>query len=184
MSDALLTISADYSVDELDALADAFGATGLATGDAADPVTRARRATALRGLVARRAIALDGTASAPRIELLEPHGTLLGTVLAADRSVSVTATATDGVRRWVVFRRGDVAVEQHARPAQPAILRMTAHPAERSTTLISEPLGALAERVRDDYQLLAGLGQGVLLHPFPEIGRQVIVRVAFPVGYA
>jgi hypothetical protein len=144
-SAGVLTLSVDYSVDELDALADAFGVAAFGSDrlgrGGTDAVLRATLATALRGLVARRAIALGGSAATPRIELLEPHGTILGTALGAARIVRVEVVDPAGIRSWVVFARGGVAVEQHALPAQPAILRMTAHPAERFEGLVLDPLG-------------------------------------------
>jgi hypothetical protein len=143
MTGAVAALSADYSQDELDAIADAFGVPSAGSvrlsAGGHDAVLRAVLASALRGLVARRAIMLSGTAASPRIELLEPHGTLLGTFVGATRIVAIEERdAHGGVKRRVVFVRGDVAVEQRALGGQ-AIVRMTARPATSLTDLVPAP---------------------------------------------
>jgi hypothetical protein len=129
VTEAWSALSADYSHDELDAVADAFGVTSRGSArlqsQPDDPLLRASLATALRGLVARRALTLGGTAASPRIELLEPHGTLLGTFIGATRVLSAEAEERSRTERWVVFLREDVAVQQCA-VAGTAIVRMTA----------------------------------------------------------
>src|SRR4051794_5641440 len=92
-----LAFSADYTQDELDAHADAFGMAALgAPRLAAEPadgtaaaVRRAVLASALRSLVARRALVLTGTEARPRIQFLEPHAQILETFLRAEEIVSV-----------------------------------------------------------------------------------------------
>lgn len=144
MTGRVSALAADYSVDELDAVADAFGVPALggpglqAPSDAV--LLRATLDTALRGLVARRAITLGGSASVPRIELLEPHATLLGTFAGAQRMVVVEERGRDRTERRVLFARDDVVVEQQALD-HAGIVRMTAHPGGALTALALDPLG-------------------------------------------
>ena len=141
------SLTIDYSEDELDALADLFGVPALGSARlrrppasaTAEAVLRATLATATRSLVARRAMILTGTAIAPKVELLEPHATLLATFLGSTTVVSVERRRRDETERRVVFVRGDVAVEQRALAGR-AIVRMTAHPAEALGALVAEPL--------------------------------------------
>jgi hypothetical protein len=121
----------DYSQDELDALADAFGVRWLGSARLAGPrdaVVEATLATALRGLVARRALLLEGTAASPRVRFLEPHATLLGTFVQPERIVRLEVHARARFERRLVFVRDGVAVEQQRTPSA-GILRMTARPA-------------------------------------------------------
>ena len=142
---AMLTLSVDYSEDELDALADLFGVPALGSprlrrppaSGTAEAVLRATLATATRGLVARRAMMLTGTAIRPKVELLEPHATLLRTFLGAETIVTVERVTPTETDRWVVFVRGDVVVEQRAMSGR-AILRMTAHPVAALDALVVE----------------------------------------------
>lgn len=156
MSSATLALGADYSQDELDALADAFGVRSLGSArllsaartELEAAVLRATLSTALRGLVARRAIALEGTETAPRVAFLEPHATLLGTFIGARRVLRIDVRSEGRLERRVFFVRDAVAVEQQALPAR-AILRMTAHPAGSLPALVLDPL-ELGEDVPDD----------------------------------
>ncbi len=124
------TISVDYSDDELDAISEAFTRRDIARrergGDSHDPVRRAQNHTALRGLVARRAISLDGSAAHPRITFLEPHATLLGAFLGATAVATVRRESATAESAESLFVHGDVVVEQTAREGL-AIQRMTAH---------------------------------------------------------
>jgi hypothetical protein len=124
------SISVDYSDDELDAIAEAFTRRDIArrerAGDATDPIRRAQNQTALRGLVARRAIALGGSAARPRMEFLEPHATLLGAFLRAEAVATIRRERGPAAETVSLFADGDVVVEQAPR-ASLAIQRMTAH---------------------------------------------------------
>jgi hypothetical protein len=150
-----IALSADYSQDELDAVADAFGVRWLGSARLLSPshdraVLEASLATALRGLVARRALVLEGTSTSPRIRLLEPHATLLETFVHPQRIVRVDVRAAKRFERRVAFVRGEVAVAQE-RAASPGIVRMTAHPALALERVLIGPLelvdaGARADR--------------------------------------
>ena len=123
------TLSIDYSDDELDALAVAFSRSDLARRPervGGDPVRRAQQQTALRGLVARHAIALGGTPTRPRIEFLEPHATLLGAFLSAAAVATVRREVREEARTVSLFVHDEVVVHQAALPGQ-AIQRMTAY---------------------------------------------------------
>ncbi|MEA2151555.1 MAG: hypothetical protein QOD69_3385 [Solirubrobacteraceae bacterium] len=124
------SISIDYSDDELDAIAEAFTRRDIArrerADDAHDPIWRAQSQTALRGLVARRAIALGGTPLRPRLTFLEPHATLLGAMLGAEAIATIRRERGATVRAVSLFAHGAVVVEQAAREGL-AIQRMTAH---------------------------------------------------------
>jgi hypothetical protein len=124
------SISIDYSDDELDAIAEAFTRRDIArrerAGDAHDPIWRAQSQTALRGLVARRAITLGGTPARPRLTFLEPHATLLGAMLGADAIATIRRERGATVRAVSLFAHGGVVVEQAAHEGL-AIQRMTAH---------------------------------------------------------
>lgn len=124
------TVSIDYSDDELDAVSHAFTRRDIArrevASEARDAIRRARNQTALRGLVARRAIALGGTAARPRMTFLEPHATLLDAFLRADSIATIRHDALDVARAVTLFAHQQTVVEQAARPGM-AIQRMTAH---------------------------------------------------------
>ena len=124
------SISIDYSDDELDAIAEAFTRRDIArrerADDAPDPIWRAQAQTALRGLVARRAITLGGTPARPRLTFLEPHATLLGALLGAEAIATIRRERGASLRAVSLFAHGDVVVEQAAREGL-AIQRMTAH---------------------------------------------------------
>jgi hypothetical protein len=149
----LLSLSIDYSEDELDALADLFGVPALGSARLRRPpasgteeaVLRATLATATRGLVARRAMVLSGTAIRPKVELLEPHATILRAFLGSTTVIRAERRTPREVDRWVVFVRDDVAVEQRA-VAGRAILRMTARPASALDDLV----GGTLDLPRDD----------------------------------
>jgi hypothetical protein len=133
---AVRSLSIDYSEDELDALADLFGLPALGSARLRRPpatgteeaVLRATLATATRGLVARHAMMLSGTAIRPKVELLEPHATILRTFLGSTAVLAVEQQRRAEVDRRVLFVRDDVVVEQRAVGGR-AILRMVAHPA-------------------------------------------------------
>jgi hypothetical protein len=124
------SISIDYSDDELDAIAEAFTRRDIARRERADdphdPIWRAQSQTALRGLVARRAITLGGTLMRPRLAFLEPHATLLGAMLGAEAIATIRRERGAALRAVSLFAHGDVVVEQAAREGL-AIQRMTAH---------------------------------------------------------
>jgi hypothetical protein len=164
-----LAIGVDYSQDELDALADAYGVRALGSARLLEPprveldaaVLRATLATALRGLVARRAIMLEGTATAPRIAFLEPHATVLAAFVGAQRIVRVDTRTPTRFDRRLVFVRDAVAVEQIALPAR-AIVRMTAHPAQALERLVlgsPQPVEATADDRRPFELSLRALDQ-------------------------
>jgi hypothetical protein len=140
---AVRTISIDYSDDELDAIAEAFTRRDIArrerADDAHDPVRRARNQTALRGLVARRAIALDGSPERPRMTFLAPHATLLGAMLGAGSIATIHSETRTSARTISLFVHDDVVVEQAALPGL-AIQRMTAHPRAAAPGLLHRAL--------------------------------------------
>ncbi len=143
-------VSVDYSDDELDALATAFLRADLARRPDRvphDAVRRAQQQTALRGLVARRAIALGGTASAPRITFFEPHATVLGAFLNAGAVATIRTEKRGGANAASLFAHDDVVVHQVALQGQ-QIQRLTAHPRGASEALLASELwgaGADAE---------------------------------------
>ncbi len=123
------TISIDYSDDELDALASAFNRTDLARRPeraGGDAIRRAQQQTALRGLVARRAIALSGSRTRPQISFLEPHATMLGAYLGAPALATIRRESSALTRVVSLFAHDEVVVYQEALAGQ-AIQRMTAH---------------------------------------------------------
>lgn len=135
------TVSIDYSADELDALASAFRRADLARAPeraAGDPIERARHQTALRGLVARRAIVLSGTPARPRIALLDPHATLLGGWLGA-RAIATVRHEDRARTRVSSLHAAGVLVHQEALPGQ-AIERLTAHGAGAAPELLAAEL--------------------------------------------
>lgn len=142
-SSTVRSVSVDYSDDELDAIADAFArpdlARRMAPGADHDQVRRAVLQSALRGLVARRAIKLGGTRSRPRITFLEPHATLLGAFVSADAAVTVRHERPRLLRAVSYFTRRDVVVEQHGLPDL-AVQRMVAHPRAAAGRLLQADL--------------------------------------------
>ncbi len=131
----LAALSIDYSDDELDAIAELFRRPDLGSRRVREPpedapgraAARAAIETATRGLVARRAIALEGTPVRPRVRFVEPHATLLGAFVGADATASVRVERPSRTTTRALFARDDVVVEQSSLPAQ-AIKRMIAHP--------------------------------------------------------
>ena len=146
----VLSMSVDYSEDELDALADIFGVPALGSARLRNPpatplaeaVLRASLGTAIRGLVARRAIMLGGTALRPEIEFLEPHGSFLSVFLGAQATFAVRRDGDRGIEQHVVFVRDATAVEQRTADGR-AILRMTAYPVAQTRSLVLGPVGLL-----------------------------------------
>lgn len=136
------TISIDYSDDELDALASAFNRSDLARRPeraGGDAIRRAQQQTALRGLVARRAIALSGSRTRPRISFLEPHATMLGAYLGAPALVTIRRESSLATRVVSLFAHDEVVVEQEALDGQ-AIQRMTAHGVGGAALLLTAEL--------------------------------------------
>ena len=133
------SISIDYSDDELDALAEAFTRRDLARrergGDGRDAIRRAQNETALRGLVARRAIALAGSAARPLLTFLEPHATLLGAFLGAEAVATIRREERTSIRAVSLFVHDAVVVEQAARDGL-AVQRMTAHDRDAADELL------------------------------------------------
>jgi hypothetical protein len=132
-------ISIDYSDDELDALSTTFSRADLArsperAGD--DPVRRAQRQTALRGLVARRAIMLSGTGARPQIAFLDPHATLLGTWLRATAVATIRTESREAVRSVSLMLGDEVVVQQLSLPGQ-AIQRLTAYGRDGAQELLA-----------------------------------------------
>jgi len=127
----LLELSADYSDDELDAIAELFDRVRLrGRRAAADGDERTRRAVAdaaLRALVARRALVLEGGPARPRVRFLEPHASLLDPFVAPDATVAIRVERPGRAIARALFLRGSAAVAQEALPAQ-AISRMTLRP--------------------------------------------------------
>jgi hypothetical protein len=135
-------ISVDYSDDELDALAAAFGRADLARRPeraGGDPIRRAQHQTALRGLVARRAIMLSGTAARPQIAFLDPHATLLGTWLRAATVATLRSESREAARSVSLLVGDGVVVHQAAIPGQ-AIQRLTAHGSDGAAELLAVEL--------------------------------------------
>jgi hypothetical protein len=136
-------ISIDYSDDELDAISAAFLRRDIArrarADDADDPIRRAQNQTALRGLVARRAIMLGGTPARPRVTFLEPHATLLGAFLGADSIATIRHDERKTMRAVSLFVHGEIVVEQAAREGL-AVQRMTAHDRAAAPELLRREL--------------------------------------------
>lgn len=134
------SISIDYSDDELDAIAEAFTRRDIARRSRADdPIWRAQAQTALRGLVARRAITLGGSRERPRLSFLEPHATLLGAMLGAEAVVTIRREKGPTTHAVTLFAHGEVVVEQAARGGL-AIQRMTAHGRDTAAELLRAQL--------------------------------------------
>lgn len=127
----LLELSADYSDDELDAVAELYDRSRLRGRRApADRDERTRRAVAdaaLRALVARRALILEGGPARPTVRLLEPHASLLEPFVHPDATVAVRVDRPGRSVTRALFARGQRIVVQEAVPGQ-AISRMTLHP--------------------------------------------------------
>jgi hypothetical protein len=148
----IAAISVDYSDDELDAIAELFRRPDLGGRRVRDPgedvagraAARAAIDAATRGLVARRAIALEGTAVRPRVRFLEPHATLLGAFVGADATASVRVERPGRTQVRALFARADVVVEQASLPGQ-AIKRMVAHPRGEALRLLFDDLPCAPE---------------------------------------
>ena len=160
-------LAIDYSDDELDAIAELFNRLDLARASLrelpADPIERAKiRAaseSAIRSLVARHAIALNGTAAFPRVRFLDPHATILGAFVGADTTASVKIEHPARVEVRALFARSDVVVEQEALPGA-AIKRMIARPrAEAEAVLLRDlPLvGSDGPSGRAPFEVTLGL---------------------------
>lgn len=148
-------LSADYSGDELDAIAELFDRPRLARrrqppSDAGERVRRAVADAALRALVARRALVLEGEPSRPRVRFLEPHATLLDPFVAAEATIWLRVGRPGGDEARALFVREDLVVEQRVLPGR-AIARMTARPrtAARALALAELPLDADAASHRE-----------------------------------
>jgi hypothetical protein len=136
-------LSVDYSDDELDAIAELFRRPDLGGRRVRDPAedaagraaARAAIDAATRGLVARHAIALEGTPVRPRVRFIEPHATLLGAFVGADATASIRVERTGRTQVRALFARDDVVVEQASLPGQ-AIKRMVAHPRPQALELL------------------------------------------------
>lgn len=143
----IAALSVDYSDDELDAIAELFRRPDLGGRRVRDPgedivaraVARASIDAATRGLVARRAIALEGTPVRPRVRFIEPHATLLGAFVGADATASVRVERPGHTQVRALFGRGAVVVEQSSLPGQ-AIKRMVAHPRAQALELLLRDL--------------------------------------------
>jgi hypothetical protein len=143
----IAALSVDYSDDELDAIAELFRRPDLGGRRVLDPAedavgraaARAAIDAATRGLVARRAIALEGTPVRPRVRFIEPHATLLGAFVGADATASVRIERPGRTRVRALFARDDVVVEQASLPGQ-AIKRMVAHPRAEALELLFDDL--------------------------------------------
>lgn len=145
-------LSIDYSDDELDAIAELFRRPDLGGRRVRDPgediaaraAARAAIDAATRGLVARRAIALEGTPVRPRVRFIEPHATLLGAFVGADATASVRVERPGRTQVRALFARDDVVVDQASLPGQ-AIKRMVAHPRAQAPALLMDDLPFLPE---------------------------------------
>jgi len=143
----IAALSVDYSDDELDAIAELFRRPDLGGRRVRDPgedvtaraAARAAIDAATRGLVARRAIALEGTPVRPRVRFIEPHATLLGAFVGADATASVRVERPGRTQVRALFARADVVVEQASLPGQ-AIKRMVAHPRAQALELLMHDL--------------------------------------------
>jgi hypothetical protein len=139
----VVALAIDYSDDELDAIADLFRRPDLGGRRVRDPgedvtaraAARAAMDAATRGLVARRAIALEGTPVRPRVRFIEPHATLLGAFVGADATASVRVERPGHTQVRALFARDVVVVEQASLPGQ-AIKRMVAHPRAQAPALL------------------------------------------------
>ncbi len=128
--DLLTGLSADYSDDELDAIALLFDRPLLAARRREHPRTSVERAVneaVLRGLVARRALVLEGGGKKRRVRFLEPHRALLDPFVGAEATIAVWVRRPDRVSATAFFLRGDRAVRQSALPGL-AIKRMSLLP--------------------------------------------------------
>jgi hypothetical protein len=140
-------VSIDYSDDELDAIAELFRRPDLGGRRVRDPAedvagraaARAAIDAATRGLVARRALALEGTEVRPRVRFIEPHATLLGAFVGADATASVRVERRGRTEVRALFARADVVVEQSSLPGQ-ASKRMVAHPRAEALRLLFDGL--------------------------------------------
>jgi hypothetical protein len=140
-------VSIDYSDDELDAIAELFRRPDLGGRRVRDPAedvagraaARAAIDAATRGLVARRALSLEGTEVRPRVRFIEPHATLLGAFVGADATASVRVERPGRTEVRALFARADVVVEQSSLPGQ-AIKRMVAHPRAEALRLLFDGL--------------------------------------------
>jgi hypothetical protein len=143
-------ISIDYSDDELDAISTAFLRRDIArrqrADDQHDAIRRAQNQTALRGLVARRAIMLGGTPKWPRVTFLEPHATLLGAFLGATCIATIRRDERKVTRAISLFVHDKVVVEQAAREGL-AVQRMTAHDRAAAPELLRRELQLPASTV-------------------------------------
>lgn len=145
----IATLAVDYSDDELDAIAELFRRPDLGGVRVRDrppdaharALLRAALDAATRGLVARRAIALEGTRWRPQVRFLEPHATLLGAFVGADATASIRVEAPSRTHMRALFCRDDVVVEQTSLPGQ-AIKRMTARPRAAALGLLLADLPA------------------------------------------
>jgi len=145
-------VSIDYSDDELDAIAELFRRPDLGGRRVRDPgedvagraAARAAIEAATRGLVARRAVALEGTEVRPRVRFIEPHATLLGAFVGADATASVRVERPGRTEVRALFARDDVVVEQSSLPGQ-AIKRMVAHPRAEALGLLFDDLPCAPE---------------------------------------
>jgi hypothetical protein len=79
---------------------------------------RAAIDAATRELVARRAIALEGTPVRPRVRFIEPHATLLGAFVGADATASIRVERPGRTRVRALFARDEAIVEQVSLPGQ------------------------------------------------------------------
>lgn len=135
--------SVDYSSDELDALASAFLRPDLARRServGGSAIERAQHGTALRGLVARHAIALGGQPGKPRITFLEPHATLLDAFLNAGAVATIRTEARLTRRAVSLFAADDAVVHRSELPGQ-EIHRLTAYPRLTAADLLVRELG-------------------------------------------
>jgi hypothetical protein len=143
----IAALSVDYSDDELDAIAELFRRPDLGGRRVREPgedvaaraAARAAIDAATRGLVARRAIALEGTPVRPRVRFIEPHATLLDAFVGSDATASVRVERPGHTQVRALFVRDDVVVEQVSLPGQ-AIKRMVAHPRAQALELLMRDL--------------------------------------------
>lgn len=123
----LTGLSADYSDDELDAIALLLDRPLLAARKRVHGPTAVERAVneaALRGLVARRALVLEGNEQRRRVRFLEPHRSLLDPFVAASTTIAIWVHRPAHVSATAFFLHGDEAVRQTALPGM-AIKRMS-----------------------------------------------------------
>lgn len=151
---ALTGLSADYSDDELDAIALLLDRPLLAARKRLHPPTAVERAVneaALRGLVARRALVLEGTEQRRRVRFLEPHRSLLDPFVAARTTIAIWVHRPSSASATAFFLHGEEAVRQSALPGMAikrmALLTRSAAAAEALSALALEELTeAPAER--------------------------------------